>query len=154
MSSKFHHGRKSQKLDHKPHNSLGAYKIPKKGGDAPANIEIHHCVDLIKKEPVDFEEQGEEYFKPDDNVWVKEEVEMNDEVNEDLVDDLLEESKETEEELVKELLGERENKEEDEFGFLDDLMMDLKENQREEGESAEPQQNDEELQNDLLLANL
>ena len=111
-------------------------------------------MDLIKKEPVDFEEQREEYFKPDDNVWVKEEVDMSDEVNEDLVDDLLEESKETEEELVKELLGERDNKEEDEFGFLDDLMMDLKENQREEGESAEPQQNDEELQNDLLLANL
>ena len=93
-------------------------------------------------------------------------------MNEDLVDDLLEESKEVEEELVKELLEESkeengdqdenkesENKEEDEFGFLDDLMMDLKQNGTEggcvekEGEEGLPE-NEEELQNNLLLANL
>ena len=119
-------------------------------------------VDTIKKEPIDFEEDEEEYYKPDKDIWVKEENETCHEVNEDLVDDLLEESKEVEEELVKELLEEseeKENKEEDEFGFLDDLMMDLKDNQREGGNVAQQgdegqQQNDEELQNNLLLANL
>ena len=155
------HGRKHQKLDHKPHNSLGAYKIPKKVGDAPVNEEVLKDVDTIKKEPIDFGEGEEEYYKQDEDVWVKEENETCHEVNEDLVDNLLEESKDVEEELVKELLEEseeNENKEEDEFGFLDDLMMDLKENQREghlanEGEKGH-QQNEEELQNNLLLANL
>ena len=155
------HGRKHQKLDHKPHNSLGAYKIPKKASDAPVNEEVLQDVDTIKKEPIDFEEGEEEYYKQDEDVWVKEENETCHEVNEDLVDNLLEESKDVEEELVKELLEEseeNENKEEDEFGFLDDLMMDLKENQREghvanEGEEGH-QQNEEELQNNLLLANL
>ena len=163
------HGRKSQKLDHKPHNSLGAYKIPKKG-----NEEVLKDVDTIKKEPIDFSEDEVEYYKkPDENVWVKEEKETDvNEVNEDLVDDLLEESKEVEEELVKELLEESkeengdqdenkesENKEEDEFGFLDDLMMDLKQNGTEGGcvekedEEGLPE-NEEELQNNLLLANL
>ena len=155
------HGRKHQKLDHKPHNSLGAYKIPKKVGDAPVNEEVLQDVDTIKKEPIDFEEGEVEYYKQDEDLWVKEEKETCHEVNEDLVDNLLEESKDVEEELVKELLEEseeNENKEEDEFGFLDDLMMDLKENQREghvanEGEEGH-QQNEEELQNNLLLANL
>ena len=155
------HGRKHQKLDHKPHNSLGAYKIPKKASDAPVNEEVLQDVDTIKKEPIDFEEGEEEYYKQDEDVWVKEENETCHEVNEDLVDNLLEESKDVEEELVKELLEEseeNENEEEDEFGFLDDLMMDLKENQREghvanEGEEGH-QQNEEELQNNLLLANL
>ena len=155
------HGRKHQKLDHKPHNSLGAYKIPKKVGDAPVNEEVLKDVDTIKKEPIDFGEGEEEYYKQDEDIWVKEENKTCHEVNEDLVDNLLEESKDVEEELVKELLEEseeNENKEEDEFGFLDDLMMDLKENQREghvanEGEEGH-QQNEEELQNNLLLANL
>ena len=155
------HGRKHQKLDHKPHNSLGAYKIPKKVGDAPVNEEVLKDVDTIKKEPIDFGEGEEEYYKQDEDIWVKEENKTCHEVNEDLVDNLLEESKDVEEELVKELLEEseeNENEEEDEFGFLDDLMMDLKENQREghvanEGEEGH-QQNEEELQNDLLLANL
>ena len=119
-------------------------------------------VDTIKKEPIDFEEDEEEYYKQDEDVWVKEEKETCHDVNEDLVDDLLEESKEVEEELVKELLDESEenrNKEDDEFGFLDDLMMDLKENQMEGGHVVKKgeeghQQNEEELQNDLLLANL
>ena len=161
--SKSSHGRKYQKLDHKPHNSLGAYRIPKKVGDTPsADEEVLKDVDTIKKEPIDFEEDEEEYYEPDKDIWVKEENENCHEVNEDLVDDLLEESKEVEEELVKELLEEseeKENKEEDEFGFLDDLMMDLKDNQREGGNVAQQgdegqQQNDEELQNNLLLANL
>merc|ERR1719341_1892630 len=149
-----------QNLDHKPHNSLGAYKIPKKVSDAPVNEEVKD-VDKIKKEPIDFEKGEEEYYKQDEDIWVKEENKTCHEVNEDLVDNLLEESKDVEEELVKELLEEseeNENKEEDEFGFLDDLMMDLKENQREghvanEGEEGH-QQNEEELQNNLLLANL
>ena len=159
------HGCKSQKLDHKPHNSLGAYKIPKRrGSDAPTNDEVPEDVVAIKEEPIDFEaeEEEEEYDKPDEHVWVKEEKdEARHEVNEDLVDDLLEESKDKEEELVKELLeesAEKENKEEDEFGFLDDLMMDLKENQMEgcpvKGGEEGHQQNEEELQNNLLLANL
>merc|ERR1712012_362597 len=63
------------------------------------------------------------------------------EEEEKLVDDLLEESIE-------------ENvKEEDEFGFLDDLMMDLKENPTEAGQGEDVQQ-EEELQDDDLLANL
>jgi len=156
------HGLKHQKLDHKPHNSLGAYKIPKKGSDPPANEEMLKDVDTIKKEPIDFEENEEEYYKPDEDVWVKEEKETCHEANEDLVDDLLEESKEVEEELVKGLLEESEekvNKEEDEFGFLDDLMMDLKGNKIEGGHAAQEDEeghhkNEEELQNDLLLANL
>ena len=119
-------------------------------------------VDTIKKEPIDFEENEEEYYKPDEDVWVKEEKETCHEANEDLVDDLLEESKEVEEELVKGLLEESEekvNKEEDEFGFLDDLMMDLKGNKIEGGHAAQEDEeghhkNEEELQNDLLLANL
>ena len=131
-------------------------------------------VDIIKKEPIDFSEDEVEYYKkPDEKVWVKEEKETDvNKVNEDLVDDLLEGSKEVEEELVKELLEESkeengdqdenkesENKEEDEFGFLDDLMMDLKQNGTEggfvekEGEEGLPE-NEEELQNNLLLANL
>ena len=155
----------SEKLDHKPHNSLGAYKIPKKIGDAPANQEVIKDVDMIKKEPLDFEENKDEYYKLDKDLWVKQENEACHEVNEDLVaDDLLEESQEVEEELVKELLEgseENENKEEDEFAFLDHLMMDLKENQMErddaaakEGEQEGQQRNEEELQNNLLLANL
>ena len=67
------------------------------------------------------------------------------------------------EEESKELLEgseENENKEEDEFAFLDHLMMDLKENQMERGDDAAmegdegEQRNEEELQNNLLLANL
>ena len=149
----------SEKLDHKPHNSLGAYKIPKKVSDAPANQEVIKDVDMIKKEPLDFEENKDEYYKLDKDLWVKQENEACHEVNEDLVaDDLLEESQEVEELL--EGSEENENKEEDEFAFLDHLMMDLKENQMERGDDAAmeedegEQRNEEELQNNLLLANL
>ena len=151
----------SEKLDHKPHNSLGAYKIPKKVIGAPANQEVIKDVDMIKKEPMDFEENKDEYYKLDKTLWVKQENDTCHEVNEDLVaDDLLEESQEVEEELVKELLEgseENENKEEDEFAFLDHLMMDLKERGEDaakEGEEGQEQRNEEELQNNLLLANL
>merc|ERR1719318_2416773 len=64
--------------------------------------------------------------------------------------------KEEEEKLVDDLLEEsiEENvKEEDEFGFLDDLMMDLKENPTEAAQVEDIQQ-EEELQDDDLLANL
>ena len=57
------------------------------------------------------------------------------------MDDLLEES------------IEENAKEEDEFGFLDDLMMDLKENPTEAAQIDDIQQ-EEELQDDDLLANL
>ena len=63
------------------------------------------------------------------------------EKDEELVDDLLEES------------IEEKAKEEDEFGFLDDLMMDLKENPTEAAQVEDVQQ-EEELQDDDLLANL
>jgi len=65
-------------------------------------------------------------------------------------------AKEEDEELVDDLLEEsiEENaKEEDEFGFLDDLMMDLKENPTEAAQVEDIQQ-EEELQDDDLLANL
>jgi len=173
--AKSSHDCKSQKFEHKPHNSLGTYKIPKRGSAAPANNELPEDVATIKKEPIDFEAE-KEYGKPDEHVWVKEEKEeTGHEVNEELVDDLLEESKaeekelfmkgeeelnkdkEEEEELVKELLEEsveNDNKEEDEFGFLDDLMVDLKEGCPVNRGEEEHQQNEEELQNNLLLDNL
>ena len=68
-------------------------------------------------------------------------VESKAKEEEELVDDLLEES------------NEENAKEEDEFGFLDDLMMDLKENPTEAAQ-VEDIQREEELQDDDLLANL
>jgi len=206
--AKSHGGLKAQKLDHKPHNSLGAFKIPKKVSDsssreiaaAPLDDEVmkssHEVmkpmVEVIKLESSSCEEE-EECNKTSRIITMGDEVEektsrtitLNEgddqEPTSDVVECLLNDSKEEEaekvlrthkeeelqggeskakeeeeEKLVDDLLEEsiEENvKEEDEFGFLDDLMMDLKENPTEAAQVEDIQQ-EEELQDDDLLANL
>jgi len=191
--AKSHGGLKAQKLDHKPHNSLGAFKIPKKVSDsssreiaaAPLDDEVmkssHEVmkpmVEVIKLESSSCEEE-EECNKTKRTISIKEGDDQ--EPTSDLVECPLEEgkeeeaekvlskakeevlqgveskAKEEEEELMDNLLEEsiEENvKEEDEFGFLDDLMMDLKENPTGAGQEEDIQQ-EEELQDDDLLAYL
>ena len=188
-------GLKAQKLDHKPHNSLGAFKIPKKVSNAsgievasaPLDDEVmksshevmKSMVEVIKLDSSSCEE-GEECNKTNRTILINEGD--NQEPTSDMVEGLLDDSKEEEaekvlskhkeeelqgveleseakdekEELVDDLLEEsiEENaKEEDEFGFLDDLMMDLKENPTEAAQ-VEDIQREEELQDDDLLANL
>lgn len=184
---KSHASLKAQKLDHKPHNSLGAFKIPKKVSNA-SGIEIASAplddeviksshevmksmVEVIKLESSSCEEE-EECNKTNRTISINEGDDQ--EPTSDMVECLLDDSKEEEaekvlqgveskakeeeeeEKLVDDLLEEsiEENvKEEDEFGFLDDLMMDLKENPTEAGQGEDVQQ-EEELQDDDLLANL
>jgi len=192
-SVKSHGGLKAQKLDHKPHNSLGGFKIPKKVIDsigreiaaAPLDDEVmksshevmKSMVEVIKLESSSCEEE-EECNKTKRTISIKEGDDQ--EPTSDLVECPLEEgkeeeaekvlskakeevlqgveskAKEEEEELMDNLLEEsiEENvKEEDEFGFLDDLMMDLKENPTGAGQEEDIQQ-EEELQDDDLLAYL
>ena len=188
-----HASPKAQKLDHKPHNSLGAFKIPKKVSNAsgievasaPLDDEvmksthevIKSMVEVIKLESSSCEEE-EECNKTNRTISINEgdDQEPTSDMVECLLDDSKEEeaekvlskhkeeglhgveseAKEEEEKLVDDLLEEsiEENaKEEDEFGFLDDLMMDLKENPTETAQVEDVQQ-EEELQEDDLLANL
>merc|ERR1712013_145242 len=191
--AKSHGGLKAQKLDHKPHNSLGAFKIPKKVSNT-SGIEVASAllddevmksshevmksmVEVIKLESSSCEEE-EECNKTKRTISINEGDDQ--EPTSDLVECLLEEgkeeeaekvlskakeevlqgveskAKEEEEELMDNLLEEsiEENvKEEDEFGFLDDLMMDLKENPTGAGQEEDIQQ-EEELQDDDLLAYL
>merc|ERR1719447_1181382 len=190
---KSHVGLKAQKLDHKPHNSLGAFKIPKKVSNAsgievasaPLDDEVmksthevmKSMVEVIKLESSSCEEE-EECNKTNRTISINEgdDQEPTSDMVECLLDDSKEEeadkvlsthkeeglhgveseAKEEEEKLVDDLLEEsiEENaKEEDEFGFLDDLMMDLKENPTEAAQVEDVQQ-EEELQEDDLLANL
>ena len=182
---KSHASLKAQKLDHKPHNSLGAFKIPKKVSNASgieiASASTHEVmksmVEVIKLESSSCEEE-EECNKTNRTISINEgdDQEPTSDMVECLLDDSKEEeaekvlskhkeeglhgveskAKEEEEKLVVDLLEEsiEENaKEEDEFGFLDDLMMDLKENPTEAAQVEDVQQ-EEELQEDDLLANL
>ena len=188
---KSHASLKAQKLDHKPHNSLGAFKIPKKVSNAsgievasaPLDDEVmksthevmKSMVEVIKLESSSCEEE-EECNKTNRTISINEgdDQEPTSDMVECLLDDSKEEeaekvlhkeeglqeveseAKEEEEKLVDDLLEEsiEENaKEEDEFGFLDDLMMDLKENPTEAAQVEDVQQ-EEELQEDDLLANL
>ena len=191
---KSHASLKAQKLDHKPHNSLGAFKIPKKVSNAsgievasaPLDDEVmksthevmKSMVEVIKLESSSCEEE-EECNKTNRTISINEGDDQ--EPTSDMVKSLLDDSKEEEaekvlskhkeevlqgveskakeeeeEKLVDDLLEEsiEENaKEEDEFGFLDDLMMDLKENPTEAAQVEDVQQ-EEELQEDDLLAYL
>merc|ERR1719494_1636716 len=192
--AKSHGGLKAQKLDHKPHNSLGAFKIPKKVSDsssreiaaAPLDDEVmkssHEVmkpmVEVIKLESSSCEEE-EECNKTKRTISIKEGDDQ--EPTSDLVECPLEEGKEEEAEkvlskakeevlqgveskakeeeeelmdnLLEESIEENVKEEDEEFGFLDDLMMDLKENPTEAAQVEDIQQ-EEELQDDDLLANL
>ena len=190
---KSHASLKAQKLDHKPHNSLGAFKIPKKVSNAsgievasaPLDDEVmksthevmKSMVEVIKLESSSCEGE-EECNKTNRTISINEgdDQEPTSDMVECLLDDSKEEeaekvlskhkeeglqgveseAKEEEEKLVDDLLEEsieENDKEEDEFGFLDDLMMDLKENPTEAAQVEDVQQ-EEELQEDDLLANL
>ena len=188
-----HASPEARKLDHKPHNSLGAFKIPKKVSNAsgievasaPLDDEVmksthevmKSMVEVIKLESSSCEGE-EECNKTNRTISINEgdDQEPTSDMVECLLDDSKEEeaekvlskhkeeglqgveseAKEEEEKLVDDLLEEsieENDKEEDEFGFLDDLMMDLKENPTEAAQVEDVQQ-EEELQEDDLLANL
>ena len=150
-----HASPKAQKLDHKPHNSLGAFKIPKKVSNAsgievasaPLDDEVmksthevmKSMVEVIKLESSSCEEE-EECNKTNRTISINEGDDQ--EPTSDMVECLLDDSKEEEAEKVlskaKEegLQGvESKAKEEEEEKLVDDLLEEsIEENAKEEDE--------------------